>query len=182
MKFYSIVVPNVIPVQLVTAKATYGIGFLTAFVSGFCSLFGIPNTMFAGKLKKAEVLAMEELEEKAQSLGADGVMDVHCQIDGLSFLVCGTAYKLSPEEKAKYEAEENAKREAAEKAKREAAEKAKREAAEKTEDVVPSGEKCELCDKYFDHLTYCKITDDWGTRYRNICDECMQKHNAKPQK
>ena len=53
------------------------------------------------KLKKAETLAMEELTANAKALGADGVMDVRCQIDGLSFLVSGTAYKLSPEEKAK---------------------------------------------------------------------------------
>ena len=116
MDFYSISLSNVTPVKLVTAKATYGIGFLTAFVGGFCSLFGIPNNMFTQKLKKAEALAMEELTANAKAIGADGVMDVRCQIDGLSFLVSGTAYKLSPEERAKREAEEKAKREAAERA------------------------------------------------------------------
>ena len=42
----------------------------------------------------------------------------------------------------------------------------------------PQGEKCELCDGYFDHLTYCKIKDDYGTRFRNICDDCIIKHRA----
>ncbi len=42
----------------------------------------------------------------------------------------------------------------------------------------PVGLKCELCDDYFEHLTYCKIKDDFGTRYRNICDDCIKKHNA----
>ena len=117
MDFYSISLSNVTPVKLVTAKATYGIGFLTAFVGGFCSLFGIPNNMFAKKLKKAEALAMEELTANAKAIGADGVMDVRCQIDGLSFLVSGTAYKLSPKEKAKRETEEKTRREAEEKEK-----------------------------------------------------------------
>jgi uncharacterized protein YbjQ (UPF0145 family) len=123
MDFYSISLSNVTPVKLVTAKANYGIGFLTAFVGSFCSLFGIPNNMFTQKLKKAETLAMEELTANAKAVGADGVMDVRCQIDGLSFLVSGTAYKLSPEEKAKCDAEEKVKREAEEKAKREVEEK-----------------------------------------------------------
>ena len=105
MDFYSISLSNVTPVKLVTAKATYGIGFLTAFVGGFCSLFGIPNNMFTQKLKKAETLAMEELTVNAKAIGADGVMDVRCQIDGLSFLVCGTAYKCAPEESATHEVE-----------------------------------------------------------------------------
>ena len=39
--------------------------------------------------------------------------------------------------------------------------------------------KCELCDKQTDHLTYCEIKDDLGTRYRNICDECVLKYGAK---
>lgn len=175
MDFYSISLSNVTPVKLVTAKATYGIGFLTAFVGGFCSLFGIPNNMFTQKLKKAETLAMEELTVNAKAVGADGVMDVRCQIDGLSFLVSGTAYKWSPAERAKREAEERAKREAEEKAKRVAVENG-------MEPEQPSGEKCQLCDRYFDHLSYCEIKDDFGTRYRNICDDCIQKHNAKPKK
>ena len=117
MDFYSISLSNVTPVKLVTAKANYGIGFLTAFVGSFCSLFGIPNNMFTQKLKKAETLAMEELTANAKAVGADGVMDVRCQIDGLSFLVCGTAYKLSPKEKATCEAEEKAKCDAEENSK-----------------------------------------------------------------
>ncbi len=46
----------------------------------------------------------------------------------------------------------------------------------------PHGEKCELCGGYFEHLTYCQIKDDFGTRFRNICDDCIVKHNAKPKK
>ena len=81
MKIYSITLPDVIPVRAVTAKATYGVGFLTSFVGGFCSLFGIPNNMYTKKLEKAEALAMCELEKTAASIKADGVMDVHFQID-----------------------------------------------------------------------------------------------------
>lgn len=131
MELYTISLPDVTPLKLVTAKATYGIGFLTSFVSGFCALFGIQNDMYTEKIKKAETLAMQELERNVKSIGADGVMDVRCQIDGLSFLITGTAYKWSAEERAKREAEAKAKHEAELKAQREAAEKAKREAEER---------------------------------------------------
>ena len=40
-------------------------------------------------------------------------------------------------------------------------------------------QKCEMCDKQTDHLTYCEIKDELGTRYRNICNECMLKYGAK---
>lgn len=106
MELYTISLPDVTSLKLVTAKATYGIGFLTSFVGGFCALFGIPNNMYTEKIKKAEALAMQELEANVKSMGADGVMDVRCQIDGLTFMVSGTAYKWSFERKSKREAEE----------------------------------------------------------------------------
>ena len=186
MELHTISFPDVTPLKFVTAKATYGIGFLTAFVGGFCALFGIPNNMYTEKIKKAEALAMKELETNAKSIGADGVMDVRCQIDGLSFLITGTAYKWSAEERAKREAETKTKHEAKLKTQREVAEKVKHEAEEKAKEQEaeieqPSGEQCQLCGKYFEHLSYCKIIDDMGTRYRNICDDCIQKHNATKQ-
>ncbi len=45
-----------------------------------------------------------------------------------------------------------------------------------------TGLKCEMCEEQFGHLTYCKIKDDMGTRYRNLCDNCIQKLNATKQK
>lgn len=42
----------------------------------------------------------------------------------------------------------------------------------------PHGKKCELCGGYFAHLTYCQIKDDFGTRFRNLCDDCIAKHRA----
>lgn len=50
------------------------------------------------------------------------------------------------------------------------------------ETLQPEGEQCELCGSYVDHLTYCEIKDDFGTRYRSICDECITKNKAKPKK
>lgn len=174
MDFYSISLSNVTPVKLVTAKATYGIGFLTAFVGGFCSLFGIPNNMFTQKLKKAETLAMEELTVNAKAVGADGVMDVRCQIDGLSFLVCGTAYKWSPAERAKRGAEVNAKREAEMKAKYEAEKKAKCEAEEQSkreieeniDNFVPNPSKTVMPNKYKDSYSCpkCGCTLKFGQK------------------
>ena len=86
--------------------------------------------------------------------------------------------KREAEAKAKHEAELEAQREATEKARREAEEKAKEQEAEIEQ---PSGEQCQMCGNYFEHLTYCRIKDDMGTRYRNICNDCIQKHNATKQ-
>lgn len=58
--------------------------------------------------------------------------------------------------------------------------KAEDSAAEKlTLNTVAGDTKCQICGEYVDHLTYCKIDDDYGTRYRHICDSCMQKYNAQ---
>lgn len=39
---------------------------------------------------------------------------------------------------------------------------------------------CELCDKKDVDVVNCKIVDSQGTRYRNLCVECMAKTNAEP--
>ena len=39
---------------------------------------------------------------------------------------------------------------------------------------------CEFCDKKDVKVVYCKIVDSMGTRYRNLCADCMAKHNAVP--
>ena len=39
--------------------------------------------------------------------------------------------------------------------------------------------KCELCDKETMRLSYCEIKDEYGTRYRNACAECLVKYGAK---
>ena len=38
--------------------------------------------------------------------------------------------------------------------------------------------KCEMCGEGCDKITYAKIKDDMGTRYRNLCDSCMKEYNA----
>ena len=117
MKIYSITLPNVTPIKLVTAKATYGIGFLTLVVTGFCTLFGIPIGKFDNKLEKAESLAMEKLQLSAKAVGADGIMDVHCQVSGLTVSVYGTAFEIPTAEKARIKAENEKARIEAEKEK-----------------------------------------------------------------
>ena len=37
---------------------------------------------------------------------------------------------------------------------------------------------CQLCGKESCHLTSCKIVDNLGTRYRNICDNCLKEINS----
>ena len=39
---------------------------------------------------------------------------------------------------------------------------------------------CELCDKKDVDVVNCKIVDSQGTRYRDLCVECMAKTNAEP--
>lgn len=39
---------------------------------------------------------------------------------------------------------------------------------------------CELCDKKDVEVVNCKIVDSLGTRYRNICADCMLEHDAMP--
>ena len=40
---------------------------------------------------------------------------------------------------------------------------------------------CQLCGRDSEQLTYCRIKDDLGIRYRHLCSECMTKHNAAPE-
>ena len=93
MKLYTNTLENVTPIKMLTATTTYGIGLFTAIVRWFCELFGIKCDMYTNKLDKAEAEATEYLKLYAKDIGADGVMDVRCQIDGLTFFICGTAYK-----------------------------------------------------------------------------------------
>lgn len=93
MKLYTNTLPDVIPLKMLTASATYGMGFLTSVVKVFCEFFGVKCDMYTNKLDKAEDKATEYLMLYAKDIGADGVMDVRCQIDGLTFFICGTAYK-----------------------------------------------------------------------------------------
>ncbi len=39
--------------------------------------------------------------------------------------------------------------------------------------------KCQICENSVEHVTYCEIKDDMGTRYRSLCDDCIAKYNAK---
>ncbi len=42
--------------------------------------------------------------------------------------------------------------------------------------------KCDMCGCECEKITYAKIDDEMGTRYRDICDKCMERYNAKPAK
>ncbi|MBQ4120014.1 MAG: hypothetical protein IJD45_06470 [Clostridia bacterium] len=39
--------------------------------------------------------------------------------------------------------------------------------------------KCDICGKESTPVFYCTIKDDLGTRYRNMCTECMQNWDIK---
>ena len=34
--------------------------------------------------------------------------------------------------------------------------------------------KCDMCGQLVDKVTYSKIADDMGVRYRNLCDSCAE--------
>ena len=119
---------------------------------------------------------MEELTVNAKAVGADGVMDVRCQIDGLSFLVCGTAYKWSPAERAKREAEEKIKREAELKEQQEAVARAKREAKERAKwQEENKSQNNELSDDDFIDIACPKCGEMLSflkNETKGICPEC----------
>ncbi len=41
--------------------------------------------------------------------------------------------------------------------------------------------RCEMCDHFCEKVTYSKIVDDMGTRYRNLCNACIEIYNAVPE-
>ncbi len=41
--------------------------------------------------------------------------------------------------------------------------------------------KCDMCEHSVEKVTYAKITDDMGVRYRNLCDACIEIYNATPE-
>ena len=38
---------------------------------------------------------------------------------------------------------------------------------------------CQMCLKYSSVLTQCEIKDEYGTRYRDLCDDCIKKLNEE---
>lgn len=45
----------------------------------------------------------------------------------------------------------------------------------------PPRYKCEMCDHLCEKVTYSKIVDDMGIRYRNLCNACVEIYNAVPE-
>ena len=92
MELYTHTLTNVTPIEKVTATSTYGIGFLTWIVLGFCNLLGCECEMYNNKVEKAEEAATLLLKAYANNLGAAGIMDVRYQIHGTTVFMSGTAY------------------------------------------------------------------------------------------
>ena len=92
MNFTCALLDNVKHIKMLTANATYGIGLLTAIVSGFCQLFGIQCKMYDKKIEKAKNAAVNQLLEKATAAGASGVMGITFQVYGTTVFMCGIAY------------------------------------------------------------------------------------------
>lgn len=60
--------------------------------------------------------------------------------------------------------------------------KNKQNCTNKNSTPAPNLHKCEMCDCDCNELTYATIKDEYGTRYRHLCDSCMKKFNATPTK
>ena len=52
----------------------------------------------------------------------------------------------------------------------------------KTESLHKWNGKCQMCDKDNVLISAAVIIDDLGTRHRNVCDDCFEKYNCKPEK
>ena len=94
MKIYTCTIANAVPLEYVSERSSYGLGFGSAFVGFFCELFGMRNGPYSKKMQKAEACAIEALQERAQRIGADGVMDVRCETNRLCVMVYGTAFRF----------------------------------------------------------------------------------------
>ena len=86
-------IENVEHIKMVSCSATYGIGFLTGIVLGFCHLFGTQCGMYDKKIEKAKFSAAAKLMEKAKAAGATGIMNVNFQIHNTTIFASGIAYK-----------------------------------------------------------------------------------------
>lgn len=82
-------------IKMVSAVSTYGIGFLTYIVFGFCQLFGVECKMYDDKIEKAKLSATAKMIEKAKLTGADGIMNVKIQMHGTTILMYGIAFKAN---------------------------------------------------------------------------------------
>ncbi len=85
---------NVKELKTITAVSTFGTGFLTSFVSYFIELFGIENNMLAEKIVKAKESAIQKLVLKANSIKADGIMNLRFEFSKMTVMAYGTAYGL----------------------------------------------------------------------------------------
>ena len=85
-------IENVKQVKLVSGVTTYGIGLLTYIITSFCHLFGTECSQYDEKINNAKNSAITKMIEKAKQFDADGIMDIHIQMHGLSVMVYGIAY------------------------------------------------------------------------------------------
>lgn len=196
MEFYTISLPDVMPVKTISASATHGIGFPAAFLNGLCMLLGLPNNMYTQQLKKSEALAMENLTQLAESIGADGVMDMRCQVDGLTFFVSGTAYVRSAAKKAACKHDKAPIHEADKKVVGEADEKPvlQTDEAESSASSLKKGTyrppslaweelksvqgnkigRCSVCGKKRQPIVFTEFEDQFGKGRGELCFECFK--------
>lgn len=92
MNFTFAHIDNVKQIKMLSASATYGTGFLTSIVHGFCNIIGIQCKMYDKKIEKSKNAAATKLIEKANAAGASGIMDVQFQIHGTTVFMYGIAY------------------------------------------------------------------------------------------
>lgn len=93
MKLTTVTLYDVKDLGEVSGVSIYGVGLFTAVCYLICSLIGKSSVFVGRKLERAKEKALEEMKLYAQEMGADGVMNLHYQLSGLSVMVYGSAFQ-----------------------------------------------------------------------------------------
>lgn len=91
MKLTTLTINDSKETKILTASATYGVGFLTYIHLAFCCLLGLECTMYDEKIERAKTLAFSKLVEKAENMNAVEVMNIRVQISLMTVFVYGEA-------------------------------------------------------------------------------------------
>ena len=93
MKLTTVTLYDVKDLGEVSGVCIYGVGLFSAVCFLICSLIGKSSVFVGRKLERAKAKALEEMKIYAQEMGADGVMNLHYQLSGLSVMVYGSAFQ-----------------------------------------------------------------------------------------
>ncbi|MBQ7598631.1 MAG: heavy metal-binding domain-containing protein [Clostridia bacterium] len=100
MKLTTVTLYDVKDLGEVSGVCIYGMGLFTCICYLICQIIGKSSVFVGRKLDRAKAKAIEEMKLYAQEMGADGVMNLHYQLSGLSVMVYGSAFQYLDSEAA----------------------------------------------------------------------------------